>query len=181
MRMPAGIENSFEIYRNEKAQVRTMVNGNRMDYMELPLILREPFQAELIADLKAQKSLNEMKIFDADEMEYKFVGCRYGAYDSNPDLKGHETCHDAPCCKDIKNCPGFNIICKLPEGKNGTLSRQEYLIVILISKGKLDKEIADQLSIEISTIRTHLSRIREKLCVNNRIEIAFWAINNGVI
>jgi len=182
MTLPAGIENGIEIYRNDKGEVKVVVNGNRMDYFELPLMLREPFQVELIQDLAAQKCLrDDLKIVDADEMEYKYVGCRYGAYDSVSDLTGHKTCADAPCCIHIKTCPGFNNICKVPAGKNGTLSRQEYLIVMLVSKGKLDKEIASELSIEISTIRTHLARIREKLCVNNRIEIAFWAINNGIL
>jgi DNA-binding NarL/FixJ family response regulator len=60
------------------------------------------------------------------------------------------------------------------------LSRQEYIVIKLISQGKLDKEIAAELSIELSTVRTYLCRIREKLCINNRIEIALWAMQKGV-
>jgi len=181
MQLPTGIENGFGIYKNDNGEVKAVVIGNRMDYFELPSNLREPFQAELIADIPAQKCLHEMKIVDADQMEYKFVGCRYGISDFVSDSTEHKNLPDAPCCSDIKSCPGFNIICKVPAGKNGTLSRQEYLIVTLVSKGKLDKEIACELGIEVSTTRTHLARIREKLCVNNRIEIAFWAMKKGIV
>ncbi|MCX6231108.1 MAG: LuxR C-terminal-related transcriptional regulator [Bacteroidetes bacterium] len=181
MKLPTGIDKLIEINRFENGEVTVTVKGSQMDYLELPLILREPFQAELISDSAALKSLKEnFKIFDADEMEYKFVSCRYAAYNGN--MHHHpEIDSEGSCCSEIKTCPAFNILCKIPVGKNGILSRQEFLITVLVSKGKLDKEIADELNIEISTIRTYLARIREKLCVNNRIEIAFWAINHGII
>lgn len=181
MKLPAGIEKGVEIFRSSCGEIKVMVSGNKIDYMDLPSILREPFQAELISDKKAIKCLHDMNLYEADEMELKFVSCRYGGYDNKSDLEGHETCPDAPNCEHIKDCPGFNIICKIPKGKNGILSRQEYLITLMISKGRLDKEIANELGCEVSTVRTHLARIREKLCVNNRIEIHFWAINNGII
>lgn len=179
--LPAGLENSIEIYRTAKGLVRALLNGNRMDYLELPCIIREPFQAELIADKSALNCLMyDFKISDTNLLEEKFVGCRYGALDTNPDLKDKQTQSEYPVCDCIKNCPGFDIVCKVPAAPGGKLTKQEFLIVCLIAKGKLDKEIALSLGIEVSTVKTHLSRIREKLCVNNRIEIAFWALNKGI-
>jgi len=70
-----------------------------------------------------------MNIIDADVMEYKFVACRHGHSGLISETSDHKTIPDAPCCSLIKTCPGFNVICKVPAGKNGTLSRQEYLIV----------------------------------------------------
>jgi DNA-binding CsgD family transcriptional regulator len=179
-KLPAGLEGSIEIYRSEKV-VRALVNGNRMDYLELPSVLREPFQAELIGGKSAMNCLMyDMKIIDPDLLEEKFVSCRYGALDSTPDLTGRKTCHDFPCCDSLKDCPGFDIVCKIPPTPVGKLSRQEYIVMRLVAQGKLDKEISLELSIEISTVKTYLARIREKLCVNNRIEIAFWAMNKGI-
>jgi DNA-binding CsgD family transcriptional regulator len=179
-KLPAGLEGSIEIYQSGD-DLRALVNGNRMDYLELPSILREPFQAELIADQAALKCIKfEFRIADTDEIEKKFVACRYGALDSTPDLTGNKTCSDAPRCEKISSCPGFDIVCKIPHAPNGRLSRQEYIVIKLISQGKLDKEIASELSIEVSTVRTYLCRIREKLCMNNRIEIAFWAMQKGI-
>lgn len=50
------------------------------------------------------------------------------------------------------------------------LSNRENIILQLLSKGLLYKEIADQLSISISTVRQHIHNIYEKLHVQNRTE-----------
>jgi DNA-binding NarL/FixJ family response regulator len=50
------------------------------------------------------------------------------------------------------------------------LSKRETEILQLLSKGLLYKEIADQLSISVSTVRQHIHKIYEKLHVQNRTE-----------
>ena len=50
------------------------------------------------------------------------------------------------------------------------LSNRENEILQLLSKGLLYKEIADQLSISVSTVRQHIHHIYEKLHVQNRTE-----------
>jgi len=50
------------------------------------------------------------------------------------------------------------------------LSTRENEILQLLSKGLLYKEIADQLSISVSTVRQHIHHIYEKLHVQNRTE-----------
>lgn len=50
------------------------------------------------------------------------------------------------------------------------LSGRENEILQLLSKGLLYKEIADQLSISVSTVRQHIHHIYEKLHVQNRTE-----------
>jgi DNA-binding NarL/FixJ family response regulator len=50
------------------------------------------------------------------------------------------------------------------------LSKRETEILHLLSKGLLYKEIADQLSISVSTVRQHIHKIYEKLHVQNRTE-----------
>ena len=50
------------------------------------------------------------------------------------------------------------------------LSHRENEILQLLSKGLLYKEIADQLSISVSTVRQHIHHIYEKLHVQNRTE-----------
>jgi DNA-binding CsgD family transcriptional regulator len=181
-KLPPGIENNtLEVYRY-KGKTKAMLNGEKMDYLELPSVLREPFQAELISDLKARECLvNSMRITDPDLMEEKFASCRYGAYDGVPDLKDGKLTADAPLCELIDDCKGFNVICKIPEGPNGQLTRKQYQVTQLVAAGKLDKEIAYMLGMKVTTVRTHLSRIRETLCVNNRIEIAFWAKDKGIV
>jgi DNA-binding NarL/FixJ family response regulator len=51
-----------------------------------------------------------------------------------------------------------------------TLSPRENEVLVLLSDGLLYKEIADQLSISIATVRQHIHKIYDKLHVENRTE-----------
>lgn len=179
---PAGLENNdIEIYVCENEDVKALCNGNSCLYLQLPELVRQPFQTQLIADKNAVLCLQQMGYNDPDLMEEKFVACRYGALNSEPDLQNNKLTPDMPVCKYITTCPGFGIVCKQPIGENGMLSRREYMVLILVARGKLDKEIAIELNITIPTVRTYLNRIREKLNANNRIEIALWAQKQGIV
>ena len=50
------------------------------------------------------------------------------------------------------------------------LTHREFEVIELLSKGFLYKEIADQLSISISTVKRHINHIYEKLQVQNKTE-----------
>jgi DNA-binding CsgD family transcriptional regulator len=182
MNIPAGLEDhTLEIYRF-KNKARAILNGTTVDYLTLPDEMREPFQADLIADRKACNCLRmKLGITGADEMEETFVSCRYGACNHIPDLMDGKTTADMPVCDETETCPGFDIICKAPVGPGGSLARREFQIAVLISGGKLDKEIADELGIKLPTVRTHINRIHEKLGINNRIEIALWMHKQGIL
>lgn len=52
----------------------------------------------------------------------------------------------------------------------GQLTRREEEILSLLSQGYANKEIADKLSINYDTVRTHLKHIYEKLHVRSRTE-----------
>jgi DNA-binding NarL/FixJ family response regulator len=61
-----------------------------------------------------------------------------------------------------------------PELEN--LSARELEILRLLAKGHRYKEIADQLSINIGTVRTHISNVYEKLHVHSRTEAAMMLV-----
>jgi DNA-binding NarL/FixJ family response regulator len=54
--------------------------------------------------------------------------------------------------------------------KAGVLSPREQTVLDCLAKGLTYKQIADQLDISITTIRTYLRRIYEKLHVQSRTE-----------
>jgi len=54
--------------------------------------------------------------------------------------------------------------------EDGRLTRREEEILSLLSQGYANKEIADKLSINYDTVRTHLKHIYEKLHVRSRTE-----------
>ena len=51
-----------------------------------------------------------------------------------------------------------------------TLTKAEKLVYNILLKGKLDKEIADLLSISLNTVKKHNKSIYRKLKVRNRLE-----------
>lgn len=176
MNFPAGIDEGFEIYLHE-GHLRVLYNGKRSEYKDLPEAKRAIFRSEMKEGIRVLESLRNMGYSDLEEMEMVFVGCRYGALDSRPDLEGLKTYPDSPCCEKLKTCQGFGYVCRIPEH----LSRNEYLIARYIGKGKLDKEICVIMEISLPTCRTYFARIHEKLHLNNRVEIALWAQNLGIV
>lgn len=73
---------------------------------------------------------------------------------------------------------GINAISK---EKNDILSGREKEIVGLIGEGFRNKEIARRLNISEPTVKTHLSRIFQKLHVRTRSELISYAIKNNDI
>ena len=55
------------------------------------------------------------------------------------------------------------------------LTTREEEILIPVAQGWTNHEIADDLHISISTVKTHLASLMRKLGARNRVEIAMWA------
>jgi DNA-binding NarL/FixJ family response regulator len=61
------------------------------------------------------------------------------------------------------------------------LTSREEQILISVAQGWTNHEIADDLHISISTVKTHLASLMRKLDARNRVEIAMWAYETGRI
>jgi len=61
------------------------------------------------------------------------------------------------------------------------LSKREVEIVRCIAEGLSNKEIAGKLSYSQGTIKNNVSKILEKLEMSDRIQIAIFAIENGIV
>jgi predicted ATPase/DNA-binding CsgD family transcriptional regulator len=70
-----------------------------------------------------------------------------------------------------------------PQGETsaetGLLSRRERDVVALVAQGMTNRMIADRLFIAERTAEGHVERIRNKLGVRSRIEVATWAVEHG--
>ena len=55
------------------------------------------------------------------------------------------------------------------------LSQREQQVVRLICLGKKNQDIADELFVDITTIKTHINRIYKKTGVKNRRELQFYS------
>ena len=61
------------------------------------------------------------------------------------------------------------------------LSARERELVILVARGATDAQIAEQLYISISTVRSHLDRIRDKTGYRRRADLTRLALQAGLI
>jgi DNA-binding NarL/FixJ family response regulator len=61
------------------------------------------------------------------------------------------------------------------------LTERELDVVELVARGKTNAEIAEALFVSVSTVKTHLEAVRAKLAVRNRVGIAAWAWEHGVV
>ena len=61
------------------------------------------------------------------------------------------------------------------------LTDRELDVVRLVARGRTNQEVAGELFVSLSTVKTHLGSIQGKLRVRNRVEIAAWAWESGVV
>ena len=61
------------------------------------------------------------------------------------------------------------------------LTTREEEILIPVAQGWTNHEIADDLHLSISTVKTHLASLMRKLNARNRVELAIWAYETGRI
>jgi predicted ATPase/DNA-binding CsgD family transcriptional regulator len=62
----------------------------------------------------------------------------------------------------------------------GPLSRREREVVTMVASGMTNKEIAQRLFLAERTAEGHVERIRNKLGVRSRTEVATWAVAHGL-
>jgi DNA-binding NarL/FixJ family response regulator len=61
------------------------------------------------------------------------------------------------------------------------LTRRELEILSHLARGLGDRDIAQQLSISVDTVRTHFARILEKLGVHTRIQALLLCLDHGLV
>ncbi|MFE2378158.1 response regulator [Streptomyces sp. NPDC059398] len=62
-----------------------------------------------------------------------------------------------------------------------SLSAREKDLVRLVARGLTNAEIATGLSISVGTVKTHLGNVQSKLSARNRVEVAAWAWESGLV
>ena len=68
---------------------------------------------------------------------------------------------------------------RTPPAAAPELTAREEEVVRRVAAGRTNAEIADDLFISLSTVKTHLASLSAKLDVRNRVEIAMWAHDTG--
>jgi DNA-binding NarL/FixJ family response regulator len=61
------------------------------------------------------------------------------------------------------------------------LTAREEEITRAVARGRTNAEIGSELFISLSTVKTHISNVQTKLGMRNRVEIATWAWETGLV
>ena len=61
-----------------------------------------------------------------------------------------------------------------------TLTPQQVRVLMMLSEGLLNKQIAYQLSVSEATVKAHVSRLLSKLDAGNRVQVAILAHDAGL-
>ena len=59
------------------------------------------------------------------------------------------------------------------------LTDREEQVLITIARGRTNAEIAEELHVSLSTVKTHVASLMAKLGARNRVEVAMWAYETG--
>ncbi len=59
------------------------------------------------------------------------------------------------------------------------LTAREEEVLLTLAHGRTNAEIAEELHISLSTVKTHLTSLMVKLGARNRVEIVMWAYDTG--
>lgn len=59
------------------------------------------------------------------------------------------------------------------------LTEREEEVLLTVARGLTNSEIAEELFVSLSTVKTHLSSLMAKLGARNRVELAIWAYESG--
>ncbi|GCB35596.1 response regulator transcription factor [Bacteroides faecalis] len=77
----------------------------------------------------------------------------------------------------VKDMPPIHTV----EPHQEILSPREIEVLVLITKGLINKEIADKLNISLTTVITHRKNITEKLGIKSVSGLTIYAVMNGYV
>ncbi|QKG21524.1 response regulator [Actinomadura verrucosospora] len=60
-------------------------------------------------------------------------------------------------------------------------TERELEVIRLVARGRTNEEIAGELFVSLSTVKTHLGSVQRKLGARNRVEVAAWAWESGLM
>jgi DNA-binding NarL/FixJ family response regulator len=68
-----------------------------------------------------------------------------------------------------------------PDGAGASLSEREREVVTLVAKGLSNAEIASTLFLAEATVKSHLARVLAKLDLRDRVQVAVFAYESGLV
>ena len=176
---PAGLADDRVEFFVMNGEVQ-FIQGDKIHlFSEITIELATRLRQEIDSDQKIIKGLEILGITDPIEQLKQFAFCRYGELDIMPDIifDGESTPEYWNCGK--RPCPADGLICKLPEVKNGKLTRNDAELVRIISKDYPNKIIAELRNKSVHTINRQCTNLQHKIgCFSSKGIASFAGRNN---
>ncbi|KUN00820.1 LuxR family transcriptional regulator [Streptomyces yokosukanensis] len=147
----------------------------------------------LMGERTGDRALNVVVITTFDQDDYVRDALRYGACgfllkDASPALlaeavraasRGDALVSPAVTVRLLRQLRGASTG-ERPREEAG-LSVRETEIARLVAVGRTNQEIGEELFLSLSSVKTYLARIQSKTDARNRVEVAAWAWEHGVV
>lgn len=182
-KLPAGLEDAGVEFYVHKNQVKCLYNGRTYSFHEFPKEIIQIIEDYLMTLPEAIKALHEWNLTSADEMLHQFIVCRFGGFDTTPDIAPNSSIIEADYfdCGRRGRCKFEGKLCSTVKVANGYLTKQEIRVLQLIAQGKLNKEIAAELHISEETVSSHNQNIQHKTGCYRKPELAILARDKNLI
>lgn len=184
-RIPAGIEGKgYEFFYSEKDQVIKCTHmGRTIVWDEVPEEGLEIIYEDMAKHPDVVMHIKDWNIHDPREMAKQYIFCRFGDFDGDPDIDengkvGYAEYFD---CGLRGVCKYEGKICTTIKLENGELTKRELEVLKLVAKGKLNKEIADELEIVEHTVNSHIQNIQQKGNFFRKLEMIVFAKDRNLV
>lgn len=178
------------IWLNRVAKKILGLNGEPTLGKPLNQIIRDPKLSEfwLHAAENEDTIMDEVSIHWPSVMELKISAT--ACVDSTGELIGRallfcDVTHDRSVRVELSQALADRLLkmtgdSSIPGSPHEGLTPQELQILRLVGRGLSNQQLADDLTVTLSTIRTHLKSVYRKLGLQSRSEAVSYAVRNGL-
>jgi DNA-binding CsgD family transcriptional regulator len=184
-RVPGGILEAstefFTVFSDEKAQAMCMHAGSKYDFDHAPQTVKSIVATHIKRLPVLNAALTKMVGNDETLKVKQCIICRYGALNNEADIDANGTLSEpeyVPCNK-RGVCKFEGTVCCAITVNGTPLSKAETSVFKLVEY--TDNVIADKLFLSDKTVKKHFNNIRIKTGFANKIQMAIWATQRGII
>ncbi|GGH24879.1 hypothetical protein FAZ19_16100 [Sphingobacterium alkalisoli] len=152
------------------------------EWPEFPEYVMNLVREDMLKYPEAIKSLGQWENLLPEEFEYRYIACRFGGLDDEPDIDVNGVVHPSEYvpCRLRGECRFEGKLCRAIQVGDEYISKREMDVLRLIDLD--NKIIADKLCISTETVNSHIINIRAKLKgIDSKPQLAVWASKKGII
>jgi DNA-binding CsgD family transcriptional regulator len=180
---PGMCDGNLEFFYHEKKKaVMSINNGQTKNFDELSCREISGLQEIIDSDSKLRKILREWFPDNNRSQMKELAKCRFGGLNFFPDFSENQNFSsvDHLSCKIRGICKGEGVVCKPMEYEGNILDFKEIKTIKLLSSGKKNYEIAEQLNMALGTFNVFKNNLYEKLNTHNKQELTRVGVKLGI-